>query len=365
MRKDICDELRRGESDLLVDEYEQLLRDRTQLRELIRSGDADVILPVNVTRLLWNAKKLFNVDARPTLDLHLFTVVQMLRRLMDEMIVVVGSDEISKEAQNSATLLLKIHLRAMLASKEVVLRHRLSAAAFNWLIGEVHKMFTRSLAQPGEMAGTIAAQSMGEPATQMTLNTFHAAGVSSKNVTLGVPRLKEIINVANTKHPTMTVLLEPSYATDEEAAQMLQSRLEYTTLRKVVRSTSIYFDPDPTVTVVAEDRELVEDWMADEEDAQSLARLSPWVLRFEFDKRRLLDKRLELSTIAEKVTNVWADQCQCIFTPDLTSDNLVLRLRMTSDKEEAGETTGDQRLKAIEKALLDRLPLSGIPGVEK
>ncbi len=86
--------------------------------------------------------------------------------------------------------------------------------------------------------------------------------MSSKNVTLGVPRLKEIINVANTKYPTMTVMLEPSYARDEEAAQMLQSRLEYTTLRKVVKNTAIYFDPNPTETVVLEDQRLVEDFFA-------------------------------------------------------------------------------------------------------
>jgi len=50
---------------------------------------------------------------------------------------------------------------------------------------------------------------MGEPATQMTLNTFHNAGISSKNVTLGVPRLKEIINVAkNIKTPSMKIFLE-------------------------------------------------------------------------------------------------------------------------------------------------------------
>jgi DNA-directed RNA polymerase II subunit RPB1 len=53
---------------------------------------------------------------------------------------------------------------------------------------------------------------MGEPATQMTLNTFHQAGVSAKNVTLGVPRLKEIINVAkNIKTPSMKIYLLPKY----------------------------------------------------------------------------------------------------------------------------------------------------------
>jgi len=55
--------------------------------------------------------------------------------------------------------------------------------------------FNQSVVNPGEMCGTLAAQSIREPATQMTLHVFHYAGVSSKNMTLGVPRLKEIINV--------------------------------------------------------------------------------------------------------------------------------------------------------------------------
>ena len=55
----------------------------------------------------------------------------------------------------------------------------------------------KSQVSPGEVCGIVAAQSIGEPATQMTLNTFHFAGVSEKNVTLGVPRLEEIIREEN------------------------------------------------------------------------------------------------------------------------------------------------------------------------
>jgi DNA-directed RNA polymerase II subunit RPB1 len=56
---------------------------------------------------------------------------------------------------------------------------------------------------------------MGEPATQMTLNTFHNAGIASKNVTLGVPRLKEVINVAaNLKTPSIKIFLPPEYRTE-------------------------------------------------------------------------------------------------------------------------------------------------------
>ena len=67
------------------------------------------------------------------------------------------------------------------------------------------------------MIGCIAEQSIGEPATQMTLNTFHYAGVSAKNVTLGVPRLKEIINIAKRiKTPSLTVYLRREWASDRE-----------------------------------------------------------------------------------------------------------------------------------------------------
>ena len=87
-------------------------------------------------------------------------------------------------------------------------------------------------ATPGEMVGAMAAQSIGEPATQMTLNTFHFAGVSSKNVTLGVPRLKEIINISKKpKAPSLTVFLLGSTARDAEKAKNVLCRLEHTTLR--------------------------------------------------------------------------------------------------------------------------------------
>ena len=58
------------------------------------------------------------------------------------------------------------------------------------------KKYNKAIVEPGEAVGAIGAQSISEPGTQMTLKTFHFAGVSSMNVTLGVPRLKEIINAS-------------------------------------------------------------------------------------------------------------------------------------------------------------------------
>ena len=110
---------------------------------------------------------------------------------------------------------------------------------------------------PGEMVGALAAQSLGEPATQMTLNTFHYAGVSAKNVTLGVPRLKEIINVSKKpKTPSLTIFLLGQSARDAEKCKDVLVSLEHTTLRKVTANTAIYYDPEPMNTVIEEDQDL-------------------------------------------------------------------------------------------------------------
>ena len=81
-------------------------------------------------------------------------------------------------------------MRIYLSSKNLIDYYKLSDNLVVGLIEEVKNKFYQSLAPAGEAIGSIAAQSIGEPTTQMTLNTFHLAGVADKNVTLGVPRLQ-------------------------------------------------------------------------------------------------------------------------------------------------------------------------------
>ncbi|TVY75599.1 DNA-directed RNA polymerase I subunit rpa1 [Lachnellula suecica] len=71
--------------------------------------------------------------------------------------------------------------------------------------------YLKSIVDPGEAVGIVAGQSVGEPSTQMTLNTFHLAGHSAKNVTLGIPRLREIVMTASNhiSTPSMTLRLIP------------------------------------------------------------------------------------------------------------------------------------------------------------
>ena len=92
--------------------------------------------------------------------------------------------------------------------------------------------YQRSLVEPGEAVGAIGAQSISEPGTQMTLKTFHFAGVASMNVTLGVPRLKEIINASQKiSTPIITGVLLSRRS--EVSARVVKARLEKTTLGQV------------------------------------------------------------------------------------------------------------------------------------
>ena len=130
------------------------------------------------------------------------------------------------------------------------------------------------------MVGVLAAQSIGEPATQMTLNTFHFTGVSAKNVTLGVPRLKEILNVtSNIKTPAMTVYQLPEQCGDRESAAELRSRLQHTNLRSVAETCELWYDPAITDTIIKEDEDMVESYFIIPEDGVDLDAQSKWLLR--------------------------------------------------------------------------------------
>ena len=93
----------------------------------------------------------------------------------------------------------------------------------------------KSIVAPGEMVGTIAAQSVGEPTTQMTLNTFHNAGNSAKNVTLGVPRFEELINASEKiKTPSLTIKTDEYEQVGPQKAWRIKTELERRQLKELV-----------------------------------------------------------------------------------------------------------------------------------
>uniref|UniRef100_A0AAV1V183 DNA-directed RNA polymerase subunit n=1 Tax=Peronospora matthiolae TaxID=2874970 RepID=A0AAV1V183_9STRA len=114
-------------------------------------------------------------------------------------------------------------------------KHAVSPDAFQFL---VWVNYLRSMCAPGENVGILAAQGIGEPSTQMTLNTFHLAGHGAANVTLGIPRLREIIMTAS-QHmstPMMTIPLRDDV--ESSRAQEVEQRLNQVSLSELINSTN-------------------------------------------------------------------------------------------------------------------------------
>ena len=97
------------------------------------------------------------------------------------------------------------------------------------IVKRLHSGYDNAKIEAGEAAGVVSAQSIGEPGTQMTMRTFHYAGVAEINVTLGLPRLIEIVDARkNPSTPMMTIFLEKNYSHDRDKARELAWKIEAT-----------------------------------------------------------------------------------------------------------------------------------------
>jgi len=157
---------------------------------------------------------------------------------------------------------------------------------------------------------------------------------------------------------------------DKEAAKAVQCSLEYTTLRRVTQATEIYYDPDPRTTVIDEDKEWVEGFF-DLNEGEDVGRMSPWLLRIEMAGDMMVDKKLLLSQVSDKINAVFEGELHCLFNDD-NADKLILRIRILSEeggKDDGGAGGEDQVddifLKRIEGSMLSQVRLQGVEGIRK
>lgn len=107
------------------------------------------------------------------------------------------------------------------------------------IIAKVKENYEYACVEPCEAVGVVSAQSIGEPGTQMTMRTFHYAGVAEINVTLGLPRLIEIVDARKQPStPMMTIALEEGYATDRDKARHLAWEIEATHIEHLADITT-------------------------------------------------------------------------------------------------------------------------------
>jgi DNA-directed RNA polymerase II subunit RPB1 len=264
----------------------------------------------------------------------------------------------------------------------LLVNKRFHRKALILLLETVILKYKQSIVHPGEMVGVIAGQSIGEPTTQMTLNTFHLAGVASKsNVTRGVPRIEELLRLTkNPKSPSLTIHLKALDERDKDKAAKYANMIEYTKLIDIVKSIQICFDPNERSTFIEDDRILLEQYYEFEDMLEECINQqndpanskSKWIIRMEMDAEVMLDKNITMDDIHFAIKNSSnGDNIGCIFA-DYNQDKLIFRIRVLNEtgKKKRIANTLDQSdeiymLKNFQDALLENVVLRGVNKIEK
>jgi DNA-directed RNA polymerase II subunit RPB1 len=362
----------RGDDTEALTQYaNEVVADRRMIIEGVykRASSIKMYFPVNVDRYIYNMRIRGEYTGKQT-DLTPAYVLEGIKKTINR----------TQPYNKLWCALLRFHL----APHKVIVEHRFPRVAFDALCEKIILRNWQSQAQPGEQVGIIAAQSIGEPSTQMTLNTFHLAGVAAKsNVTRGVPRLKELLKVTkNPKATSLTVYLKPEYRSSKDFARMVSQDLQLTLLRDIVVKTAIYYDPLDTATVMQDDKDLIQFFKEfeklkfskdckehgwEEEKKDEGDNFSKWVLRLELDRERMFNKNITMDDINLVLSEKFSGEIDTIYS-DFNSPKLIMRIRIRIEVPKGGPNAESldnlAAMKKFQNRLLTGVVIRGVPGIK-
>lgn len=356
-------------------------RDRLVFQVFKQRNENSIKIPVAFQNLIVNIQGQLNLNANSIVDITPLEAFQLIEEYFEK----------TKNIRVSPpTELFEIMYYFYLSPRDLLVNKRFHRKALVLLLETVLLKYKQAIVHPGEMVGVVAGQSIGEPTTQLTLNTFHHSGVASKsNVTRGVPRIEEILRLTkNPKNPSLTIHLKPFDECEQDKAIKFANMIEHTKLIDLVKSIQICFDPNEKSTFIDEDRvlieqfyefeSLVEECMKDTEDTDNtsdLVQKSKWIIRMEIDPEILLDKNITMDDIHFAIKHSQlGNEINCVYS-DYNMDKLVFRIRTNNSifskiKRKGATESLDQSdeiymLKNFQDSLLNNIVLRGINGIEK
>jgi DNA-directed RNA polymerase II subunit RPB1 len=354
--------IKENDAALITEFKEQVEYDQRMMVEGVfqkKSLDSgSVFAPVNLARWILNIKNRFGLKKEEKTDLTPSMVLNGIKKIIER----------THNYHKIWCALLRFHL----APHKLIIKERFTKNAFEVLMELIVVTHMKSWVQPGDQVGIVAAQSIGEPATQMTLNTFHQAGVASKSaVTRGVPRLRELLKVTqNPKASSLTIYLKPEYRNSKDKAREVVQDLELTVLRNITDKVAIYWDEKDEDTIVEEDKDLMKFFQEFEsgllsDSQQQDEEQSKWVLRVELNREEMFNRNISIQDVVYVIKTQFSNGINIVYS-DYNSDNLVMRIRVpeSKDKDTASQMDNLTNLKKFQNKLLNSIVIRGLPGIK-
>ena len=355
--------------------FKEICEDRdTLITKVFKNKLVDNILyTIPFNRILNDAKnKLKNANVkRKKSDLDAQYILENIKWLKENLII-----------NTDCCLFLRLLLNTYLNPKQLIINHGFTKNIFDYIVQKIVRYFKQSITHPGEMVGVIAAQTIGEMGTQMTLDSFHVSGTDAAvNATSGVPRLKELLSVSkNIKTPTMTIYLKDDVSkilkednideTKIEQAKFsvlgIKTNIEVIRLCNIIDKSEIYWD-NGTLTNIPDDKNFVsiynlfKNQYSDDEK-------SNLVLRLLINKEKLLMYDLKMIDIYTSINNHYNKFINCVFSDD-NSNQCIMRITLNINNPLMSQIyeTEDHItiLKAVEYNIVYNMLIKGVKGIKK
>ena len=357
--------------DMMIQKREAIIK-----KVFKNKSDSVVNCPVAFHYIISNIQGQCNITISSLVDITPMEALEMIENCYSNL---------EKIYYAPPTELFKILFYFYLSPKDLLVIKRFNKSALSLLLDTITIDYKRAIVAPGEMVGMIAGQSIGEVSTQMTLNTFHFAGVASKsNVTRGVPRIEEILSLSSDiKNPSLSIYLKPEDETQKDKAQTIMYMLEHTRLEEIVKSIEVCFDPDELNSLISIDKDAISQYMNFEKMVAECAEMSlsndeneksKWIIRMEMDPEVMLEKNITMDDVNFTLKNCYDDQVSCVYS-DFNSDKLIFRIRMNEIISGKGQKKtkvnpldqSDQIyiLKNFQDQMLNNVVLRGTKGINK
>ena len=361
--KTLVDKCKNIKQEILDNIFNELLDHREYLVSVIFDGNIqnNINYPVHIERIVENiTKKDKKSNMLPT------DIYKSNQKLIDSLYI-------TEDFKNNKIMriLINIHLNP----KVLINKYKITRNEYKIICETIKNKYHSSKIAPGEMVGVIAAQSIGEPATQMTLNTFHFAGVSAKsNVTRGIPRLTELLHISkNIKSPSTVIAVYPEYSNDNNKLSFVKNKLEFIRMKDILISSSIFYDPDNSnyKTDIEDDKEFIKIYkeFQEIEDPEKENINYPWIIRLVFDKEKMLASGIIMEDIYIKLLQYDSERINFIYTDDNSKD-LIGRISINCDSKDLDTVNGIQDqtdilsiIKNINEDVINNVPIKGIANI--
>jgi DNA-directed RNA polymerase beta' subunit len=365
--------------------FQDLLDDKMFMITKVNKNlkNSKITYPIPFNRLITTAiKRRDTTGIKATLtDLTPDYILDNIEKIINELYV--------KDIEQGM-IFFHILVRCFLSPKKLIIKYNFSKEMFNWIVIQIYDYFNEALAQPSEMVGVIAAQTIGEMGTQMTLDSFHVSGTAAAvKATSGVPRLKEILSATKkTKTPTLTIYMKPDVASvinpkmaddgieyeddridkTKVIAINIKNSIEITKLSDILEYSEIYWDKGQIDTGLDKDKGILEIYNKFKPFYEKLNKhfsKSCWVLRLKFNKEKMISYGLRMIDIYTKLNKVYNKYIDCIYSDD-NAEECIFRIRLTEfackDIENKDEIAA---IKAMEHNIVYQVLLKGYKGINK